>query len=100
MPIPSRDDLGETIDLTVAYIREETLGPLRGAARWLGVGLVAATSIVIGSVMLVLGVLRLAQDLVSDLAPGWSVVPYAVAVAASLAWTLLVLSRIDRDRLG
>ena len=52
--MPSRHDLEETIDLTVAYIREETVGPLRGALRWLGVGLVASVAVVIGTVMTVL----------------------------------------------
>lgn len=98
--MPSRRDLEETIDLTVAYIREETLGPLRGAFRWLGVGLVASVAVVLGTVMTVLGVLRLSQDLLSEMGPAWTVVPYLVAVVASIAWTALVLSRIDRDRLS
>lgn len=100
MVMPSRRDLEETVDLTVAYIREETVGPLRGALRWLGVGLVASVVVVIGTVMSVLGVLRLSQDLLSEMGPAWSVAPYFVAVVASVAWTAVVLSRIDRDRLS
>lgn len=100
MVMPSRRDLEETIDLTVAYIREETVGPLRGAFRWLGVGLVASVAVVIGTVMTVLGVLRLSQDLLSEMGAAWSVVPYVVSSAASVAWTAMVLSRIDRDRLS
>lgn len=100
MALPSRRDLEDTLDLAVGYVREETLGPLRGAVRWLGVGFVAAFAIVVGTVMSVLGVLRLVQDLVSDLGPAWSVAPYLVAAAASLGWTVLVLSRVDRDRLS
>lgn len=98
--MPSRRDLADTLDLTVAYVREETVGPLRGALRWLGVGLAASVVVVIGTVMTVLGVLRLTQDLLSELGPAWSAVPYLVASAASIAWTVLVLSRIDRDRLS
>lgn len=100
MVMPSRRDLEDTIDLTVAYIREETVGPLRGAFRWLGVGLLASVAVVIGTVMTVLGMLRLSQDLLSDLGPAWSAVPYLVAGVASVAWTAMVLSRIDRDRLS
>lgn len=100
MVMPSRRDLAETVDLTVAYIREETVGPLRGAFRWLGVGLMASVAVVIGTVMTVLGVLRLLQDLLSGMGTAWSVVPYLAAVVASIAWTAVVLSRIDRDRLS
>lgn len=98
--MPSRRDLEETVDLTVAYIREETMGPLRGAFRWLGVGLMASVAVVIGTVLTVLGVLRLLQDLLSEMGTAWSVVPYFVAVVSSIAWTAVVLSRIDRDRLS
>lgn len=100
MSAPSRRELDATLDLTVAYIREETLGPLRGAGRWLGIGLVAACSVVLGSVLAVLGVLRLVQDLTSSLGRPWSVVPYLVAAATALCWTVVVLSRIDKDRLS
>jgi len=100
VPIPSRLDLEETLDLTAAYIREETVGPLRGAFRWLGVGLLASFAVIVGTVMMVLGLLRLSQDLLSERGSAWSVVPYAVACVASVAWTALVLSRIDRDRLS
>jgi len=96
----SRHVVDETVDLTLAYIREETIGPLRGAGRWLGVGLVASVAIVIGTVLSVLGVLRLTQDLLAPLGSSWSSVPYFVAGIFSIVWTMVVLSRIDRDRLN
>ncbi len=95
-----RQEFEDTLDLTVAYVREETLGPLRGAFRWLGVGLVASCAIVIGTIFVVLGILRLAQDLMSPLGTAWSAVPYVLAAATALGWTVLVLSRIDKDRLS
>lgn len=100
VPRTTRQELEESLDLTVAYVREETLGPLRGALRWLGVGLVASCAIVIGSVFVVLGILRLVQDLMSSLGSAWSAVPYVFAAASALGWTILVLSRIDKDRLS
>lgn len=98
--MPSRRDLGDALDLTVAYVREETVGPLRGAFRWLGVGLAASVAVVVGTVLIVLGLLRLSQHLVSGMGRAWSVAPYFIASAASVAWTVVVLSRIDRDRLS
>ncbi len=81
------------------YAKQETVGPLRGAWRWLGFGLVAAFFMGLGIVILLLGVLRLTQDLVlqtwwPEYADGLSFVPYVVTVMVGVVTSLVVLSRI------
>ena len=45
----------------VAYAKQETLGPLKGAGAWLGYGAAAALLLSLGIVMLLVGLLRMLQ---------------------------------------
>src|SRR4051794_4166744 len=66
---PPRQDLaneapttiGGVIDLVRAYAKQETVGPLRGAARWLMWGVAGAFCLGLGLSLIVLGILRLVQ---------------------------------------
>jgi hypothetical protein len=53
--------LGQTVELLKEYARQETLGPLKGAGRWIALGLAGAIAIGLGSAFLVLGLLRMVQ---------------------------------------
>ena len=55
-----------TVDLVKAYAKQETVGRLKGIGRWVGFGIVGATALAIGIVLLVVGLLRLMQDLWED----------------------------------
>jgi hypothetical protein len=89
----------ETYELVRDYAKQETLGPLKGAGRWLGFGLIAALFIAIGIVISLLGMLRLAQDLILHTwwpqhADTLSFVPYVVTLVIGIAVSGLTLSRI------
>ncbi|NDA01489.1 MAG: hypothetical protein EBY98_07180, partial [Acidimicrobiia bacterium] len=78
----------------------ETLDPLRGAGRWLGVGLIAGFLMSVGIVIVLVGVLRLTQDLLLytwfvDQADGLSFVPYLVTLAIGIATSAVVWSRVS-----
>jgi hypothetical protein len=90
----------ETYELVRDYAKQETVGPLRGAWRWLGFGLVAAFFMGLGIVILLVAVLRLAQDLVlhtwwPEYADGLSFIPYVVTLVVGIVVSIAVLSRIS-----
>jgi hypothetical protein len=93
--------IGEVIQLVKDYARQETLGPLRGAGRWLAVGVAGAILIGFGSVLLVLGVLRLFQNEMAPTFEGrWmSLLPYVIAFGFSLLVIGLAASRIVKTSL-
>ena len=83
------------------YARQETVGPLRGAARWLGYGVGGAVCLGFGAALVVLGVLRLLQNEFADTFDGrWmSLLPYLIALVLSLAIIGLAVSRIMKTSL-
>ena len=90
----------ETYELVRDYAKQETLDPLRGAGRWLGVGLIAGFLMSVGIVIVLVGVLRLTQDLLLytwfvDKADGLSFVPYLVTLAIGIATSAVVWSRVS-----
>lgn len=85
----------ETYELVRDYAKQETVGPLRGAWRWLGVGVLAAFFVSIGIVILLLATLRLAQDLIlhtwwPEQADGLSFLPYVATLVVGLLVSAVV----------
>ena len=97
MSSPTRDTpstLTEVVDLVRAYVRQQTVAPLRGVWRWVGFGLVGGILLVIGLVFMALGGLR-AMQTISALDGGWSFVPYFAVLVASVVMIGLAKSRIS-----
>lgn len=95
------DQVTDLVESVKTYARQETLGPLKGAARWVAVGTVAATSLGLAMVFLAMGVLRLSQDLGGQALDGaWSFVHYifTLIVVSLLVW--LSFSRISQRSLA
>jgi hypothetical protein len=77
---------GEAVQVTIDYLKQETLGPLKGLGRFLAWGLAGSLAIAIGLVLLLVGILRLLQDETgSSLTGDWSWVPYFVVSVLGLA---------------
>jgi len=91
----------ETIDLVKEYAKQEALGPLRGAGRWVAFGLIGALSMASGVLLVVLGVLRLVQNEFGPTFAGrWmSLPPYLIALVVALAIMALAASRIKKSSL-
>ena len=90
----------ETYELVRDYAKQETVGPLRGAGRWLAFGLIGGFFIAVGIVVLLLAVLRVTQDLVlhawwPEKADGLSFVPYVVTLLVGVLVSAVTLSRIS-----
>lgn len=100
---PSRHEsasLGEVVDLVRDYAKQETLGPLAGAGRWLALGAAGAVLLGLGSVFGLIGVLRLLQTETSAFDGAWSWVPYLIVLVIGVAVAGFALSRVKKATLG
>jgi len=93
--------LGEVIEFVKTYAKQETVGPLKGAGRWLGFGAAAALAMGLGLVLVLLGLLRLIQTEADRLATGslsWAA--YAVTLAVTLVLLAITLLRVKKSTLN
>ncbi len=95
---PSSND--DVFDLVVSYAKQETIEPLRGALRWILWGLASMAFICTGRVFIVLGVVRVTQDVLGDsFQHSWSFVSYFVGVLACGIVVAFALMSIKKDSL-
>ena len=82
-----QETLRELRDLVVAYIKQETVEPIKGLGRYIAFGIIGALLIGTGIVFVEIGVLRLLQGTAADphFTGNWSWAPYAIVVVGSLA---------------
>lgn len=100
MASESRARDAEIVDMVIAYARQETIEPLRGAGRWIVWGVVSMALVSIGMVLVALGLLRLVQDLTSDVFDGaWSFVPYVFGTVFAVVVVGVALFQVRRPRL-
>jgi hypothetical protein len=97
----SKGQIGDVIELVKAYVQQETIGPLRGAGRWLAYGVAGAILLGFGSAFAVLGLLRMIQNEFGSTFDGrWtSLLPYFFAFLLSVAIIGLAVSRIVKTSL-
>lgn len=92
---------GDLLDSVKQYARQETLEPLKGAARWVGVGSVAALSLGLALVFSTLGILRLSQDLGGTTLDGsWSFVHYVITLCVVAVLVFVTFSRVSQRSLA
>ena len=85
------------MDLVKAYVRQELLGPLRGAGRWVSMGLAGSVALVVGMVLLLLSLLRALQTETGTAFEGnRSWIPYVIAVAALAAVIAALLRQVGK----
>jgi hypothetical protein len=95
------ETVGGVVDLVKAYAMQETLGPLKGAGRWLAMGLIGAVLLGLGLSMIILGILRMFQTEWPRSASGaLSWLAYLLVLLITVALAALSISRINRDRLN
>ncbi len=97
-----KSDPVRTWNMLRAYVTQETVHPLRGAVRWLGVGLGAAVVVGIGCCFLLLAALRATQDVLArlDVHPAWGVASYAVTIVVGVVFVAVALGRIGKGTLS
>ena len=75
------DEGRELYELLVAYARQETTDPLRGLGRYLGFGAFGSVFVGVGSLLLVIGVLRVLQtETGTSFTGNWSWAPYLITM--------------------
>jgi hypothetical protein len=85
----------DAFQLTVDYLKQETVDPLRGVGRFLYMGIAGAFFLAFGILLILLGILRLLQtETGTALTGNWSWVPYAVVVVLGLGIIGLAVWRI------
>jgi hypothetical protein len=91
----------ELFELVKTYAEQETVGPLRGAGRWLGLGTAAAAVLGLGLTLLMLGLLRLLQTEWESVATGkLSWLPYLIVLVVVVGLLLITVSRINKKPLN
>jgi len=102
--MPRRSDNGthglrhagdDAFQLTVDYLKQETIEPLKGLGRFLYMGIAGSFFLAFGILLILLGVLRLLQTETGTALTGdWSWVPYAVVVVLGIAVIVVAVWRI------
>ena len=98
-----KDDasLGEVIDSVKGYAKQEIVGPLQGAGRWLAFGAAAAFCMGLGLMIVLLGLLRLIQFEFDRLATGslsWAA--YGITLLVTLILLAVTLLRVKKSTLN
>ena len=95
-----KQGLGEIFDLVKAYARQETLDPLKGAGRWLGLGLAGSVLLVLGSLELILALLRALQtESGSSFTGKLSWLPYLITVVVTTVVAGILAMQINKRSL-
>ena len=85
----------DAFQLTVDYLKQETIEPLKGLGRFLYMGILGSFCLAGGILLILFGVLRLLQtETGSALTGDWSWVPYAVVVVLGLVVIAVAIWRI------
>lgn len=87
-------------ELVKAYAKQETVEPLRGAGRWVGLGVAGSFLLMIGGVSLTLAMLRVLQEETgSSLTGNLSWIPYLATLGAAMVVIALLVWRITKRSL-
>jgi hypothetical protein len=86
----------DAFQLTVDYLKQEVVQPLRGLGRFLYMGIAGSFFLAFGLLLMLLGVLRLLQTETGTALTGdWSWVPYAATVLIGLVVIAVAAWRIQ-----
>jgi hypothetical protein len=83
------------------YAKQETVGPLKGAGRWLGYGVAGALLLGVGLFLILLGLLRLIEaewDRVASGSLSW--LAYLIVLVVCVGLIILTVSRINKPSLN
>ena len=95
-----KNGIADQFELIKNYARQETLDPLKGAGRWVGMGLLGSVLIVIGGVSTTIALLRLLQEETgTNFTGNLSWLPYLITMAALIVVMILLGLRIRKKTL-
>jgi hypothetical protein len=89
----------EAVQLVIAYIKQETLTPLRGLGRYIMFGVAGSVALAIGLVILSVAFLRLLQGETGSTFTGdWSWAPYLICTVAVLLVAAVAVLAVTRGQ--
>ena len=89
------------VEFVKTYAKQETVGPLKGAGRWIAFGAAGALALGLGLFLLLLGLLRFVQSEWASVAEGGSSwFPYVIVLVVTIALLLVTLMRINKTFLS
>lgn len=90
---------GDTFQLIVDYLKQETLHPLKGLGRFIVFGVAGSVALAAGMVILAVALLRVLQTETGTTFTGdWSWAPYLLCTAIVLAVATLAALAITRGQ--
>lgn len=99
-PTNEPQGLADIADLVKAYARQETVEPLQGMGRWVGMGVAGSLLLMLGSISLTLAMLRVLQEETGTTFTGnLSWFPYLATLGAALVIVGLLGWRITKRSL-
>ena len=91
--------VGELWELVVAYLKQETIEPLKGLGRFLGFGVPGAVLSALGLAVLLLAALRVLQTKTGSTFSGnLTALPYVITAATGMAVAALAVVAIVSGR--
>ena len=97
-PKSTTETLSDLKDLLVDYAKQETITPLKGLGRYLGLGIPGAVLVSLGLVFLALSGLRAMQTETSVFDGRWSWAPYLIVLVGLAVAIALAVAAIKRGR--
>ena len=99
MPLPGtngvKDSGNDALRLTIDYVKQESLGPIKATGRFVAAGVAATLLWSVGAILLLVGLLRLLQTQTgSALTGNWSWVPYLVVSVLGIGVVAIAVWRI------
>jgi hypothetical protein len=92
-----RQSGGDTVQLVIDYVKQETLEPLKALGRFLAFGIAGSLALCVGLVLLLVALLRLLQtETDGTFAGNLSWLPYAIVAVAALVVIGLTAWRVAR----
>jgi hypothetical protein len=80
-----REAGGDAVQLVIDYVKQETIGPLKGVGRFLAFGIAGSLALCVGLVLLLVGLLRLLQtETGTTFAGNLTWLPYVIVAVAAL----------------
>ena len=92
-----KGDFDELVSTLRAYVKQETIGPLKGLGRYVAFGLAGTTIFGIGGLFLVLATIRILQTETDAFQGNLSFLPYLCGLGTCGVLIYLILLALKRD---
>jgi hypothetical protein len=90
---------GETLQLVIDYVKQETLDPLKGLGRFMLFGVAGSVALAIGLVILSVAFLRLLQgETGSTFSGNWSWVPYLICTVVVIGVAAIAVRAVSKGQ--